>query len=65
MRDFEWNISMVMEKEANAAKLDKDSTKSEAELKMVCEQSFKDVYAAYAHVRVKNFLNPNSIEFRC
>jgi len=63
MREFEWDISSVMAREAMSAKLDKDSTKSEADLKMVCEQSFKDVYAAYAHCRMLKVVIDSTMTF--
>lgn len=52
IREFEWDVQMVMEKEALKKKLEKDADKCEGDLKSVCEEVFKDIYATYVHLKM-------------
>ena len=52
VREYEYNIEVILEKESKKNKIGNQTQADEDALNSTCVESFKEIYATYAHVKV-------------
>ena len=56
VREYEYNVELLLERENRKAKIATQTGADEDALNTTCVESFKEVYATYAHLKVFFYL---------
>merc|ERR1711920_108934 len=52
VREYEYNTEVIMERESKKSKMGNQTAADEEALSSTCVESFKEIYATFAHVKV-------------
>ena len=52
VREYEYNIEVILERESKKSKIGNQTAADEEALSSTCVESFKEIYATYSHVKV-------------